>query len=75
MTSPEERRLMAECRSKIKRARMLTQLLAEKNMTVEEQMRLTISLREVEAECRKAENALQAFREANKAPEQKGRGV
>jgi hypothetical protein len=64
--SPEERRLTSDCNSKIKRSRAISRLLAEKNMTIEESMRLTGALRKAESECGKAEDALQVFRRAEK---------
>ena len=63
MKFPEEQRLLTECNSKIQRTRVISRLvLAARDMTIEQSMRLTGSLREAELEYQKAEAALQAFR-------------
>ena len=68
MKFPEEQRLLTECNSKIQRTRVISRLvLAARDMTIEQSMRLTGSLREAELEYQKAEAALQAFRGGQQA--------
>ena len=66
MTSPEERRLVAECHSQIQRARAINRLLETKDLTIEETDRLRAEARAAEAKYQATENALQAFRKANR---------
>jgi hypothetical protein len=67
LAPPEERRLVRECNSKIKRIRAISHLLEAKGVTIEETIRLTAEARQTEAEYQKAETALQALRKARAA--------